>query len=79
MSAGSGTRRRKNLLPPLPPEAWGAIAQATLTAEGDDACSWATLRLVSPSWRDGLKGAATQMTSLRCRPDASCFCQPGVA
>jgi hypothetical protein len=59
MPAGGGDRRRRRkvVLPPLSPDVWGAIARATLAAEGDDARTWATLRLVGPAWRDGLKGA----------------------
>ena len=70
MSTGGGAkRRRRKVLPPLPADAWGLIAQATLAAEGDDVQSWATLRLVSRAWRDGLQGAPVSF--LRCRSNTT--------
>ena len=42
--------------PRLPAELWGAIARATLRAEGDDVRAWERLCRVSWSWRAGLQG-----------------------
>ena len=43
--------------PKLPPDAWGDVAKAALTAEGNSFVAWARLSLVSRAWRAGLKGA----------------------
>ncbi len=43
-------------LPELLPELWGAIARATVEAEGCTPEALARLSLVSVAWRDGLKG-----------------------
>ena len=41
----------------LLPDMWGAVARAALAAKGYSPKAWGQLSLVSPAWRDGLRGA----------------------
>ncbi len=41
----------------LPAELWGAVARATLRAEGYSVHAWERLSRVSRAWRAGLTGA----------------------
>ena len=47
----------------LPADIWGAIARATLRAEGGTAHAWERLSRVNSTWRAGLKGMSQ---SARC-------------
>ena len=60
-------------LPALLPELWGAIARATVAAEGGTFESLARLSLVGVAWRDGLKGEShlTLTGSRSCRSNAA--------
>ena len=41
----------------VPADVWGAVARATLRAEGDSVHAWERLCRVSRAWRAGLTGA----------------------
>ena len=47
-------------------DAWGAVARAALTAEGDSLSAWVQLSLVSRAWRDGLKGGSQPSLTAPC-------------
>ena len=68
-------RRRRTLypclgagpqLPYLPPEVWGAVARATLVAEGRGIEARGRLGRVCAAWEAGLAGAAFRRCASRC-------------